>query len=64
MPREAHDSDAAHRDAPVTEPAEHPSAVPAQSATEIDAEVAQELAAESGSSPAKYGSRKGKDHNA
>ena len=40
-----------------------PAAAAQPSAAEIEAEVAQEMAATSGSSPAKYGSLKGKDHN-
>ncbi len=41
-----------------------PVAAAPRSAAAIDAEVAQDLAASTGSSPAKYGSLKGKDHTA
>lgn len=40
-----------------------PAAEAQPSAADVDAEVAQELASISGSSPARYGSLKGKDHN-
>jgi hypothetical protein len=52
----------AEQPAPGVAESPHASDAP-QSPADVDAEVAQELAAISGSSPAKYGSLKGKDHN-